>query len=199
MINMLRIPLILSLILSLSACVAGIKSVKSTSDLSSDEIMVVGKIRLVPRFQASEQRLPDLMFSRDQVEGKLFLAIDKEFQPLEDYATLSGLGKVASVPFNKTFMVAAKRTKPLIFSGAFFMISGDREGDFYYLPGGLKFKYNKKDKAIYIGTIEFHRNDYDEITKVKLIDEYKQANKIFKKTNGNKIKLKKIKPGTIKG
>jgi hypothetical protein len=187
--------LLLSLLLSLTACVApGIQSVKSTADLGSDEVMIVGKIRLVPKYHPSEQDLPTLMFNKDLVRDKLFVAIDKEHKPLDDYATFSGIDKVASVDFNKTFMIAAKRTKPLIFSGAFFMISADRSADFYQLPGGLKFNYGKKDKAIYIGTIEFHRNDYDEITKVNLKDEYREANKVFKKIHGKKIKLKKIKP-----
>jgi len=191
--------LLLSLLLSLTACVSpGIQSVKSSSELGSDEIILVGKIRLVPKYDPSEQDLPTLMFNKDMVKDKLFVAIDSEHKPLDDYATFSGIDKVASVDFNKTFMIAAKRTQPLIFSGAFFMISAERSADFYQLPGGLKFNYGKKDKAIYIGTIEFHRNDYDEITRVSLIDEYKEANKVFKKIHGKKLSLKKIKPVVLK-
>ena len=195
----LRKVLLLSLLLCLTACVQmGIKSVKSTADLGSDEILIVGKIKLVPKFDPTEQHLPSLMFGRDQVEGRAFVALGNEFKPLSEFATFSGVKNLASVEFRKTFMVAVKKTKPLIFSGAFFMISGNRANDHYLLPGGLKFNYKKNDRAIYIGTIEFHRNDYDEITKVNLIDEYKEANKVFKKIHGKKLKLKKIKPVILK-
>lgn len=196
MISALRATTLLFLLLGLSACVSpGIQSVNSTADLKSDEIIVVGKIKLVPKFVPGEQVLESYMFGKDQVEGKAFIMLSDEFRDLSDTLGFSDVGNMASVEFRKTFMVAAKRTKPLIFSGAFFVVNA---GDNYLLPGGLKFNYNKNDKAIYVGTIEFHRNDYDEITKVNIIDEYKQANKAFKKIHGKKIKLKKIKPTLIK-
>ena len=196
----LRLSLLLSLLLTITACTftPGIKPINNAADLKSDEILIVGKIRLVPKFDPTEQSLPTMMINRELVEEKLFLAIDDELKPIEGYASYSGLRKVASVPFNKTFMVAAKRTDPMIFSGAFFIVGSGQGPDNYYLPGGLKLNYSKKDKAIYIGTIEFHRNDYDEITKVKLIDEYTQANKVFTKIHGKKLSLKKIKTTTVK-
>ena len=194
-----RLAVCIPLLLLLTACATpGIKPVTNANNLGSDDIMIVGKIRLEPKFDPSEQDIPLMMFNRDMVKGKAFMAFDNELKPMDDYATFSGVSKLASVAFNKTFMLGAKRTDPLIFAGAFFMISGNQANDFYYLPGGLKFKYNKKDKAIYVGTLVFHRNEFDEITKVKIIDEYKEANKLFKKNNGKKSVLRKIKPTLLK-
>lgn len=189
----------LLVLIGLTGCVSpGIKTVTSSSELGDDEILIVGKIQLVPKYNPSEQKLPSMMFNKDMVRDKVFIAIDSEFKPMDDYATYSGVEKLASVDFRKTFMVAANKTQPLIFSGAFFMISAERTPEYYYLPGGLKLNYDKNDKAIYIGTIEFHRNEYDEITKVRIIDQYKEANAVFKKVHGKKYALRRIKPVVMK-
>ena len=43
-----------------------------------------------------------------------------------------------------------------------------------FLPGKLKFKLRDGDRAVYIGTMRYHRDVYNGITKVELINEYDQ-------------------------
>jgi hypothetical protein len=75
----LKASSLLFLLLSLSACVSpGIKSVTSSSVLGSNEIIVVGKIKMVPKFEPGEQVLEGFMIGKDQVKGSAFIALSDE-------------------------------------------------------------------------------------------------------------------------
>lgn len=200
MIKKLLKVLLLPLLLVLGSCAySGVESISKLSSLGQDQIMIVGKIRLVPKFDPAEQSLNAIMIGgRSRITNKVFLAIGNEYISVESYRSIKNLTQLGSVAINKTFMVSAKRTKPLIFSGAFFVSSFSGNFENYYLPSGLMFNYRNNDRAIYVGTIEFHRNNFDEITKVRIIDEYIKANREFIKLFGKDIKLKKIKPVILK-
>ena len=66
------------------------------------------------------------------------------------------------------------------------------------LPGGLKYEVQPSDRAIYIGTLRYHRDDYNAITKVDLLDEFDKAKKAFVKQHGATVKLRRVKPTLAK-
>ncbi len=45
--------------------------------------------------------------------------------------------------------------------------------------------------VIYIGTIQYHRNEFFEVTKSAIVDDYERANAEFKKKFGTKHPLRK--------
>jgi molybdopterin synthase catalytic subunit len=47
------------------------------------------------------------------------------------------------------------------------------------------------DRAVYIGTVRYHRNEFWEITKVAIVDDYDRANADFRKKFGAKTPLRK--------
>jgi hypothetical protein len=66
------------------------------------------------------------------------------------------------------------------------------------LPGGLKYEIQASDRAIYIGTFRYHRDDYNAITKVDLVNEFDKANQAFTERFGNVVKLRRVKPSLVK-
>ena len=60
-----------------------------------------------------------------------------------------------------------------------------------FFPGGLKVSVKPGDKAVYIGTVQYHRNEFFDITKVAIVDDYERANTEFKKKFGKKHTLRK--------
>jgi len=68
---------------------------------------------------------------------------------------------------------------------------GGRELNRVYFPGGLKASIKAGDKAVYIGTVQYHRNEFFDISKVSIVDDYERANTEFKKRFGTKYTLRK--------
>jgi hypothetical protein len=47
------------------------------------------------------------------------------------------------------------------------------------------------DKAVYIGTIRYHRDEFFTISRIQIVDDYGHANAEFKKKFGSKHSLRK--------
>jgi hypothetical protein len=67
-----------------------------------------------------------------------------------------------------------------------------------YFPGGLKISLKPGDKAVYVGTVQYHRNEFFVVTKVAIVDDYDRANAEFKKKFGTKFPLRKALLTTVK-
>jgi molybdopterin synthase catalytic subunit len=55
----------------------------------------------------------------------------------------------------------------------------------------LKVSIKPGDKAVYVGTVQYHRNEFFEVTKVTIVDDYDHANAEFKKKFGARYPLHK--------
>lgn len=159
------------------ACIPGYRPFANLADLKPDEVVLVGKIRLIPKLHPTEKETGKLLINKDAV-GKFYVAIDNQVKPIETYTSLGGIKFVGEVGDDKTFAIVVKKTEPLYYQGAFVRVA---PGEFYYLPGGLKIDYKRRDKALYLGTIEYTRNIYSEITKVRIKDQYAEAKKLIRK------------------
>jgi hypothetical protein len=67
-----------------------------------------------------------------------------------------------------------------------------------YFPGGLKVALKPGDRAVYVGTVQYHRNEFFEVTKTVIIDDYARANAEFKQKFGAKYPLRKALLATVK-
>lgn len=183
----------------LSACMSlGKSNVNSLSEINSDEIIIVGKIVITPKIRKEEQNFPSNMLGTGRWMSKMFIAIDDKLIDMEDLGFGSG-DHFGEAELGKTFYIKSKKAKALYFSGGMVMLGdGSRTIIQKHFPGGLKYSVGPKDKAIYIGTIKYHRDEFNALTKVELKDEYKKASKDFRKKFGKKYKLGKVKIKTIK-
>ena len=205
--NMMRIAGLLLVASLLGACgsmYSGKPHLNSTSELQANEIILVGKIELVPPLSPEEQELKTL--TSDRFQGKAAgLFSDQAFD-------LDNLGMTASThailfELGEEFYARQPKTSEIIYSGSVIITKsavanyGGYQGRDVTidhrqmnLPGGLKYRIKSDDRAVYVGTIRYHRDDYNAITKVELIDEYKRVNKEFTDKFGSGLRLRFAKP-----
>ena len=207
-----RAPVLLAGLLCLSGCFAKIvanKDVTSLADLGSDQILVVGKIELLRPLVEHEQILKSRTVSA--LKDKAYLVMDKEGYDLNNIPVMAANKATGAVTLGKTFFLAVNRGQTLRYSGGAIVINdaamfrGNTLGgiygiwnligtDHFRLPGGLKYSYAKTDRAVYIGTLQYHRDDFNAITNVKIKDEYAQANAELKSKYGPQFALKRLTP-----
>lgn len=179
----------LLLITALSGCVGAAREpIDSMGGLASDETIVVGRVELVPPLRKDEQKIKHVI---GDVENKIFLISDDHYRVLKEEPGMSDFAGRIEAKIGKTFFVRSSNKPFFILSGMLFLDIGDRETNRAYFPGGLKVALKPGDKAVYIGTIQYHRNEFFEITKSAIVDDYERANAEFKKKFGVKYSLRK--------
>jgi hypothetical protein len=58
-------------------------------------------------------------------------------------------------------------------------------------PGKLRVALKPGDRAVYIGTLRYYRDEFFEITRVAVVDEYGAANAEFANKFGSGVPLRK--------
>ncbi len=175
---------------ALSACVGAAREpVNALSELGGGETLVVGRIELVPPLQPGEQKIKG--GNSSQFENKMFLFTDEHRRTLsKEPAMADYAGRIEAI-LGKTFFVRSSNKPFFILGGMVYLDLGGRELNRAYFPGGLKVSMGPGDKAVYIGTVQYHRNEFFEVTKNLIVDDYDRTNAEFKKKFGTKSSLRK--------
>ncbi|HSD96809.1 MAG TPA: hypothetical protein VLB06_06660 [Sulfuricaulis sp.] len=185
-----RLAASLLLIGALSACVGAAREpVDSLSGLGGGETVVVGRIELVPPLRKDEQKLKGLNSS--SFENKVFLLADEHYRVLTDEPGMSDYAGRIEAILGKNFFVRSNNKPFFILGGMMYLDLGGQETNRAYFPGGLKVSLKPGDKAVYVGTVRYHRNEFFEVTKAAIVDDYDRANAEFKKKFGTKTPLRK--------
>lgn len=139
------------------------------------ETLLVGKVELVPPLQPEEYEFEAATIGA--AENMAYVLTSEEQRRLRSQPTLSDYEGRIDAPLGEFFFVETP-ARPFYIVGAHVLVaSGEARPDDVYLPGGLKVSVTPNDRAVYIGTLRYHRNEFFEITKVELIDEYDAARK----------------------
>ncbi|MCX8124590.1 MAG: hypothetical protein N3F66_10565 [Spirochaetes bacterium] len=188
-----KIYYILVLILFIAvmlSCTSG-QNVSSLSNLDKDDVILVGKVILDPPLHPNEYTK---IISIKGSTGYVYLYYSTKVKPIESLDIgLSQISNSIKTENAKTFYVKFKN-QPLYFYYGFVLmdIDTDSGNDSYaYLPAGWVVNPQSNDKAVYIGTIKYYRDEFFRITKVDIIDEYDNVSKEFYEKYGNTIPLKK--------
>lgn len=171
--------LAIALALLLQAC-ATPQSFPAASDLRAggDEVVVIGKIELVPALEKGEQ------VSRWNVIGekrmfRVWMATGAEFKPIT-FGDLraSEFQNSVEADWGQPFMVKVPRRRTYLNGGVTWLdaIHAQR----LWFPGGYYFDVPAGAKAVYIGTLRFHRNDFNTITRVEVVDERRDIAAVLK-------------------
>lgn len=159
----------------------------------NSEVYIVGRVELAPPLAENEQELKTIGSGRLRQRGYLFLS--------DRILDLTALGMSAGrhavlVDMNKDFVVKRKAFDEMYYSGVqIWMQSAGHGIDQLNLPGGAVFNLRSGDKAVYIGTLRYHRDIYNTITKVEYVDDYVRAVKYFhKETAQTGMTLRKVMP-----
>ncbi|NMB66201.1 MAG: hypothetical protein GYA16_15150 [Spirochaetes bacterium] len=178
------------LISGLISCVSS-QNVSSVSSLRENDVLLVGKVIIDPPLQSHEYRN---IITIQGSTGYIYLYYSNQLKPIKDLEI--GFKQVANsikTENGKSFFVKFNN-QPLYFYYGFIMMDFNTdtgEGVYAYLPAGWVVYPQSKDKAIYIGTIKYTRDEFFRITKVEIIDEFDSVSKEFYEKYGNTIKLKK--------
>jgi len=187
-----RVRLAASLLLlgALSACVGAAREpVDSLSGLGGDETLVVGRIEIVPPLRKDEQKLKGL--GTGNFENKVFLLADDHYRVLTEEPVMADYAGRIEAILGKNFFVRSNSKPFFILGGMMYLDLGGREMNRAYFPGGLKASLKPGDKAVYVGAVQYHRNEFFEITKATIVDDYDRTNAEFKKKFGTKTPLRK--------
>ncbi|KPK52424.1 MAG: hypothetical protein AMS22_09155 [Thiotrichales bacterium SG8_50] len=163
----------------LSGCVSEMAAVTTAGELGPDDIAIVGKIEIVPPLDKFDQSGLKTLGS-GKFKGKVQIVFDTKQPPATYY--LGG------------YILTESQASYSGYQGRNASISVGT----ILVPGGLKFHTANKTRALYIGTIRYYRDDYNTITKVRVINQYKSANREFRERTGAKFNLQRVKTTRFK-
>ena len=175
---------------ALGACVGPAREpVDTLSSLDRDETVVVGRIELVPPLRKDEQKFKGIVIG--DLKNKMILITDDQYRTLTEEPGMSDFSGRIEAKLGKTFFVRSQSKPFFILGGMLYLDLGGSETNRAYFPGGLKVSLKPGEKAVYVGTIRYNRNEFFEITRASIVDDYDRANAEFKKKFGTRYPLHK--------
>jgi hypothetical protein len=173
----------------LGACAGPARQeLSSLAELGGTETVVVGRIDLVPPLRKDEQKIQAL--NSGTYENRIFLLTDEKYRVLKGEPVTADFAGRIEATFGKNFFVRSDSKPFFILGGVLFLDIGSSTNRAYF-PGGLKVSIQPGDRAVYIGTVRYHRNEFFEITRVAIEDDYERANAEFRKKFGARTPLRR--------
>jgi len=189
--------------LALAGCGPTIeKPVTSLSEIGSDSVVVVGRLELEPPLRPGEQQIRagtiDPLGVGDQIRDHGMLWFSRSAE------TPTEKGEVVLNPrLGELYFLPVPKSTPYMVGGYIrtqfnMRLLGPRSVTVdearIEIPGGLRYDIRPGDKAIYVGTLRLHRDEFNEVVKADFVDEYDAAAAEFKKRFGPGTTLRKAVP-----
>jgi hypothetical protein len=152
--------------------------------------LIVGRIELHPPLQPGEQLLNEEQGAEHENEFILFCG--DQLRDLREGKPDTYAGSF-STTFEKEFFVKIDRVKTLFISGGMFFTEYDppsrRVSPVFSSPFQVTLKPN--DEAVYIGTIQYYRDEHNAVRTVMVRDDYAWADSRYKERFGTSKSLRK--------
>jgi hypothetical protein len=165
----------------LAGCVSVSENVATLSEVGSDAVLLVGRIEIVPPIKPEEQRYKagvDLFDTKRHFIGRaiLFMSDQPELQERTDVALNPPLEEqfYLRLPADRRFMVKGSVTMEFVTRAVSARQSVVDRAELLF-PAPLAVDIRPGDRALYIGTLRLHRDEFHEVTKVELLDQYATA------------------------
>lgn len=171
-------------------------SIENISDLPDNKAILVGRIEIDPPLGPQDQELSG---QNARYKGKVLMMVHEENVDLQKKSNWNWyLRGHIEVAIAKTFYVAVAKKPFYYLKGIIMMDRGpvyqgvdkNGQGD-VQLPGGLKVDIRTDDRAVYIGTIHYSRDEFFSITDARIEDNYERENVAFVKKFGKGITLRR--------
>lgn len=176
--------------LALTACAPAARApLTSLNALGSDEVVVVGKVELVPALRKGEQKIRGMVVGN--VENTMYLMMDEKLRPLPEDPRIADYAGRIEAPIGSTFFVRSKAAPSYVLGGVLFLDIGGSSLQKAYFPGGFQVAAKPGDRAVYVGTLRYHRDEFFEITRITVVDDYREANAEFEAKFGKGQTLRK--------
>lgn len=163
-----------------AGCVSVSEDVASMREVSSDAVMLVGKIEIVPPIKVEEQKYRagwDVFNSKRHFLGRAVLFTSDKPQHRER------TDNALNPPLEETYFVKLPRSHRYVVKGSVTMElvsrSASARSGFDHteltFPTPIEFDVRPGDKAIYVGTLRLYRDEFHEVTKAEVRDDYAAA------------------------
>jgi hypothetical protein len=172
-----------------AGCATPRKSIGSMAELGLNEAVLVGRIEMVPPLQGGEQKLEG--FFTGDMRNRAYFLTDDHWREVQGEPSYSDYRGYVGEEFGKTFAIAVPRQPLYILKGIMYVHFTKNRWEQAWLPGGLKVDLQSGDKAVYMGTVRYHRNEFMDITKVEIVDEFDREKAVFAKKFGSGPVLRK--------
>jgi hypothetical protein len=183
--------LVLALIaLALAGCAPPPRApLTSLDQLSRDEVVLVGRVELTPPLRKGEQKIKGMVVG--DFENRLYLLIDDKLRPISREPKIADYAGRVEAPLGSTFFVRSKAEPFYINGGVLFLEIGGSSQQRIYFPGGMQVAVKPGDRAVYIGTLRYHRDEFFEISRMIVVDDYPVASREFADKFGRGQSLRK--------
>lgn len=178
------------LALAAAACAPAPRApLTSLSGLGSDEVVIVGKVELVPALRKGEQKIRGMVVGN--FENTVYLMMDEKLRPLPQDPRIADYAGRIEARFGSTFFVRSKAAPSYVLGGILFLEIGGSSQEKIYFPGGFQVAAKPGDRALYVGTLRYQRDEFFEFQRITVVDEYKEANAEFQARFGASQTLRK--------
>jgi hypothetical protein len=174
----------------LAACALTRPAITNLSQLGQDEVLVVGRVKLTPPLDDSEQRDSWNVVVPGGYKNKVRMLTGERWRSLSPPLTMEDYRNNVHLEIGATSFASMPRKTFYILLGAIMMDDSNPQ-DVAYLPGGFKVGVRDDDRAIYIGTLHYHRDEFFKVTRVQVEDDYTRGLADFRKQFGDGAKLRK--------
>lgn len=178
------------------------KPVTSLSEIGGDSVVVVGRLELDPPLRPGEQQIRagtiDPFGVGDQMRDRGFLWFGRSAETPTEKGDI-----VHSPKLGELYFLPLPKSRPYLLGGYIRVQFNMRmvsprsvtvDEARIEIPGGLRYDIRPGDKAIYIGTFRLHRDEFNEVIKADIVDDYEAAAAEFKKRFGPGVALRKAVP-----
>ena len=165
----------------LAGCVSVSENVGSLGEVGADAVLVVGKIEIVPPVRPEEQRYRagvDVFDTKRHFIGRaiLFMSDRPEYQERTDVALNPPLEETffLRLPADRRYMVKGSVTMELVARAVSARQTTMDRAELLF-PAPALIDIRPGDRAVYVGTLRLHRDEFHEVTKAELLDHYAAA------------------------
>lgn len=161
-------------------------------------VVLLGKVELVPPFEAEkEQDTHWNVIGDGRIVNKLYLALGEELQPVSTgRPRLSEWQSTMEVVWNEPFILETGFRKAWV-NGGLVQFDAARQ-DFMWFPGGLAYSAPEGVDTLYIGTLRYYRDDFNNILSVEVLDEWDETLRVLgMQDQSHKITKALFQPGSM--
>jgi hypothetical protein len=172
--------------LVLAGCVSVSENLSSLGGVGADSVVLVGKIQIIPPIGQGEQKYKvglDPFNTQRNVIGRavLFVSDRPEYQERTQNAL--------NPPLEETFFLKLPKSQRFMVKGAVTMEFAARavsarqmtvDQSELLFPAPIAFDIRPGDTAVYIGTLRLYRDEFHEVTKAEVRDDYGEASAQFR-------------------
>jgi hypothetical protein len=176
---------------ALAACAPAPRApVTSLDSIGRDEVVLVGRVEIVPPLRKDEQKIGRNVIGGN-IRDHLFLMAGDQPRPLRDDPRIAEYAGRIEAPLSATFFVRSE-AKPFYINGGLLILEmGGSSVQRVYFPGGLRVDIKPGDRAVYVGTLRYTRDEFFEIKRTQVVDEHREASKQFAAKFGSGTALRK--------